>query len=230
MAHLDRPQRNSHRTEEAARTHPHVGLSWALPEGLQRPKEAGTRPLGPPGDSCQLPGRQALSRSPCTPVTRRPLPEFPLAANSSALPRPHTHAHPRHNTTHTHLHSTRTCARVRVRAPELSRSPGSEILKLLWRDPWLPRGGTLEHRPGTGPWCGSGVSAAGLWKRGQTLRWRLALDWQLLSTSTWKRFSQLQGFLLFYIISAYSEGKNGAASSLRAPENSTHQQIPQTPI
>lgn len=115
MAHLGRPQRNSHRTEEAARTHPHVGLSWALPEGLQRPKEAGTRPLGPPGDSCQLPGRQALSRSPCTPVTRRPLPEFPLAANSSALPRPHTHAHPRHNTTHTHLHSTRTHARTHVR-------------------------------------------------------------------------------------------------------------------
>lgn len=132
-----------------------------MPEGLQRPKEAGTRPLDPPGDSCQLPARQALSRSPCTPVTRRPLPEFPLAANSSALPLPHTHAHPRHNTTHTYLHNTHTHARMyaHVHAHRLS-SPV----------PRLRDSQAALTRPLASPWWNTGAQArhwAMVWLWGQ---------------------------------------------------------------
>lgn len=78
VSHLGRSQRDSRKDwrglPSPARTHPHVGLLWALLEGLQRPKEAWTRPLDPSRDSCQLPAGQALSSCPCTPVTRRPLP------------------------------------------------------------------------------------------------------------------------------------------------------------
>lgn len=120
---------------------------------------------------------------------------------------------------------TRTCIaharlgleRVRCAPSRLSRSPGSEILQAALARPLAsPCGGTLEHRPGTGPWCGSGVSARWPLETRPDLRWRLALDPRSFSPHLLgERFSQLQGFLLFYIISAYSEGKR-TASSLRA--------------
>ena len=92
VSHLGRPQRNSHKDRRGlpppARTHPHVGLLWALLEGLQQPKEAWTRPLDPSRDSCQLPAGQAIS-SCCQKAT-------------SLIPAGRQQLHPAAPTTHMH--------------------------------------------------------------------------------------------------------------------------------
>lgn len=149
------------------------------------------------------------------------------AANSSAPPRP------THTCTPKTQHNTRTCiaharARARVCARlRLSQSPGSRF-PLLWRDPLASRR-TLPQ-PGTGAMVWLRGQRHGLWKRGQTLRWRLAWTSRASPHLLGNAFSQLQGFLLFYIISALP-CKNGVASGNGGlPSNSTHQQIPHTPI
>lgn len=109
----------------------------------------------------------------------------------------HTCAHTRTQHTHARTHTAHTCTQhTHARTPpELGLAPSLRDsqagLKQPLAFPWWAghQGGILEHRPGTGPRCGSGVSTAGLWNRGQTLRWCLTSDWQPLSTSTWKHFS-----------------------------------------